>query len=270
MAISIASGGGQGLKGASLPGTITWTAIASITLAAGDTLIVVVHVNNFVGPPTVATWNGISMTSEFTQGDGSAGSGFGVFSLYNVAGGTGAFVVTSANAISFWSSGASATCVAAIISGASAAPKDQTAQAQGTGTGAPATANTATTTQADELLLGFHGVHGTTADTDVTTNNGDTATRLHTKVGTSGGNAATNCYLDMMWSIVSATGTYKHSWSGMTSRNWAAAIMTFKQAPLPTGISAWSGSHPDLQALTPLNISSGMTPSCYKDPDVLV
>jgi PhoD-like phosphatase len=99
--------------------------------------------------------------------------------------------------------------------------EDQTTQSGTT----PSVGPTGTTTQANELLIGVIGTNGPVEDTAGTWNNSFTA---GSRVGTTGGSAADNWTVSMGYRIVSATGTYTAQKSGITSRNWAAAIATFK------------------------------------------
>jgi len=210
MAVTVTSKGTASSK-AGGPGAFTaWTIFSSITLAAGDSLIFTFADINF-GPVTTASWNGIAMHGDIvSQGSGEASA-----------------VILSIN----W--GSSQTYAASIdaVTGLSTSAFDVSAVgASSAGSAAPATSTTATTAQASELLWGVHIAHGPTGDTDVTTNNGDTATRQVTNLGTSGAGTASNLHMDIMYSTKSATGTYKHSWSGMTSRAWTAGIGTYKIA----------------------------------------
>jgi hypothetical protein len=101
---------------------------------------------------------------------------------------------------------------------------EQTNTASGTSTSPSSGA--ATTVQADQLLIGAVGTEGPSGDTAGTWSNSFTAGQ---RAGTTGGtDATTNITVSMGWRIVSAAGSYTAAKSGITSRDWAAAIATFK------------------------------------------
>ena len=89
---------------------------------------------------------------------------------------------------------------------------------------------TGTTSQADELLIGAIGTNGPVEDAAGTWQNsfvdGDRA-------GTTGGDAESNWTISMGYRIVSATGEYTAEKAGITSRNWAAVIATFRAEEPP-------------------------------------
>ena len=108
-------------------------------------------------------------------------------------------------------------------------PLDQTS----TGTGSSATPSsgaTATTAEADELLIGAIGTEGPDGDAAGTWGNSFTA---GPRLGTTGGTDDTNITTSLGYRIVSATGAYTAAKSGITSRDWAAMIATFKAEPDP-------------------------------------
>lgn len=216
------------LKGASLPASTVWTPLTSKTLATGDTLLVFVATNN-LGVTVTVTWNGMNVPVELTYTTQGALAASKVYALHNVTGGTGDIVLTSGS--SNWSSASSAGVIAVGLAGLASSPLDQTALGNGSGT-APDTADTATTTQADEFLIGFHAFQGNTGDdTGSPAAGGDTGTEGQS-ASTSGGSATTNIIVQESYATVSATGAYDHSWSGYgTSRNWNAGILTYKIAP---------------------------------------
>jgi hypothetical protein len=81
-----------------------------------------------------------------------------------------------------------------------------------------------TTTEANELLIGAVGTEGPVEDAAGTWGNSFTG---GPRAGTSGEPTA-DWTISMGWRIVSATGDYTASKSGITERCWAAAIATFK------------------------------------------
>jgi hypothetical protein len=230
---TVTNRGKNALKAVGLPASHAWTALTAVAIAAGSSIIVSVGKNNYGDGLLSVTWNGVSLASDAYLIGPSATEG-GNYSVHNVSAGTGDLVLTN-NSFN-WSIGSSACVTMAEVTGlATTSTFDQKQTASGTST-APATAVTPTTLQASELLFGTHLVKGPTGDTDVTTNAGDTGTRETVKNGTSGGSGTTNIYQDTMYATVAATGTYKHSWSGMTSGAWIAVISTYKIAVVvPTG-----------------------------------
>ena len=129
---------------------------------------------------------------------------------------------------------ASVTARAAVVSVfrglADEDPLDQTS----TGTGSSATPSagpTSTTTEADELLIGAIGTEGPNGDPGGTWLNSFTT---GPRTGTTGGTDDTNITISLGYRIVSASGAYTAAKSGITSRDWAALIATFKAEPNPT------------------------------------
>ncbi len=99
--------------------------------------------------------------------------------------------------------------------------EDETTQSGTT----PNVGPTGMTTQADELLIGVIGTEGPVGDTAGTWSNSFSA---GPRAGTTGGDANTNWTVSLGYRIVSSTGAYTAQKSGVTSRNWAATIATFK------------------------------------------
>ena len=119
---------------------------------------------------------------------------------------------------------------------------DQLASSTGTGT-EPSSGTTATTTQANELIIGVVGTEGPDGDAAGTWNNAFTAGLRH---GTTGGDADTNITISLGYNLVSAIGDYSASKSGITERDWTALIATFK--------ADTSGTHPSIYTTgTPLD-----------------
>jgi uncharacterized repeat protein (TIGR02543 family) len=88
-----------------------------------------------------------------------------------------------------------------------------------------------TTTQADELLIGLVGTEGPVGDAAGSWVSGWTP---GSRVGTTSGTADANITMSMGYQIVSSTGTYEASKSGITARDAASAIVSFKSTS--TGI----------------------------------
>ena len=84
-------------------------------------------------------------------------------------------------------------------------------------------------TQADELLIGGIGTEGPDGDTPGSWQDLFIA---GLRIGTTGGTADTNITASMGYKIVSSTGAYTASKTGMTQRDHASAIATFKAQPV--------------------------------------
>jgi len=114
---------------------------------------------------------------------------------------------------------------------ANSAVVDQTKTATGS-TNAVSSGATGTTTQADELLIGAVGLEGPNVDApSVWQNSFSFGPRLGTSFGSSSG-GDTDITSQMGWRIVSATASYTAQLVNLnTTRDWAAAIATFKSGP---------------------------------------
>src|SRR5207248_8222614 len=106
---------------------------------------------------------------------------------------------------------------------ASSATLDRTSIATGS-SASPSSGTTALTSQADELVIGAIGAEGPSSDTLTA---GASFVSL-ASAGTSGNSAASNITIDGEFRVVSATGAYAASGTLGSSRDWAAAIVTFK------------------------------------------
>ncbi len=103
---------------------------------------------------------------------------------------------------------------------------DQTSTATGNGT-TPSSGSTATTSQADELLIGAIGAEGIVTDTFTVGTNYAPLDRS----GTTGGGFASNITINPEFQIVSATGAYLADGTLGTAQDWAAAIATYRMGP---------------------------------------
>ena len=148
------------------------------------------------------------------------------------------FAAFDANALPAGSSitiaaSASVTARAAVASAFSGLADEDPLDRTSIGTGSsdtPSSGATATTTEANELLVGAVGTEGPDGDAAGTWGNSFTA---GPRLGTTGGTADTNITASMGWRIVSSSGAYTAQKSGITSRDWAALIATFKAEPDP-------------------------------------
>src|SRR5581483_7726965 len=98
----------------------------------------------------------------------------------------------------------------------------------GSGT-APSSGSTATTSQANELVVGSIGVEGPSGDTFTLGSGFSSITRS----GTTGGSAVSNVTTNPEYKIVSTTGSYLADGTLGTNRNWEGIVVTYKAA-LPT------------------------------------
>ena len=97
-------------------------------------------------------------------------------------------------------------------------------------------------------MIGAIGTEGPDGDTIGTWDSSFTA---GPRLGTTGGTADTNITADLGYRIVSTTGAYTASKSGITSRDWAAMIATFKAGA--------DGAHPAIYTTgTPLSAFSSL------------
>ncbi len=95
----------------------------------------------------------------------------------------------------------------------------------GSGTSTSPSSGAATTIQPAQLLIGAVGTEGPGSDTAGTWQNSFTA---GPRAGTTATTTDAEITVSLGWQIVSAAGSYTASKTGITSRDWAAAIATFK------------------------------------------
>lgn len=199
---------------------------SNVSLTAGNSLLVAVAVESFSGtsPFISATWNGISMSRDFIRT--TRDPYVAIFSLHNVAGGTGNVIVT------FSCSGNSCPVAKAMVvievAGLDATTVlDQARGAEGSGT-TPSSGFTSQTIQAEEFLFGIVATEGPVGDI--------TGTWQYSflggeRPGTTGGAAASNITLSEGFRIVNVQNTYAAAKTGIRSRPWTAAIATYRAAP---------------------------------------
>jgi hypothetical protein len=117
------------------------------------------------------------------------------------------------------------SAVAVLFSGlADGDPLDQLASGTGTST-SPASDSTATTTQADELLIAVVGTEGPEDDAAGSWGNDFIA---GPRAGTTGDEGDSNISVSLGYKLVSATGEFAATKTGITERDWTALIATFK------------------------------------------
>ncbi len=114
---------------------------------------------------------------------------------------------------------------------------DQTAVATGSST-SPSSGATSATTQAYEIAIGAIGTEGPGTDTQGSWSNGFQGIAY---TGTTGGAAASNVTLSVGYKVLTATGAQTAAKTGITSRQWGAAVATYKglvsTGPTPTTLA---------------------------------
>lgn len=189
----------------------SWTALSSVSLSEGDTLLVCVAT---LGTVTSVTWNGTGLTADATASGTAVGY---IYRLADVSAGTGNIVVNMSGSTT---SAVAATAVAGLVS----SPFDKAS----TGTGSsdtPSSGATSTTAQADEFVFGCVATNGDVDDAAGIWNNGFAAGQ---RFGTTGQGPTSNMTASEGWRIVSDTGTYTAAKANISSRDWAAAVATYK------------------------------------------
>ncbi len=149
-----------------------------------------------------------------------------IYAAYNV------IALPSGSTITFTQSGyttAAPTARAALVSVfhglADSGVLDQISTGENDASTTASSGATETTTQADELLIGGIGTEGPDGDTPGTWQN---SFIVGARLGTTGGTADQNITASMGYRLVSSTGSYTASKTGMTNRDHAAAIATFR------------------------------------------
>ena len=129
---------------------------------------------------------------------------------------------------------------------------DMTAVTSGTST-SPSSPAMLTTNQPDELLIGAIGTEGPYGDAAGTWQNSFVTGQ---RTGTTGDVDDTNVTVSMGYRIVSATGVYTASKSGITSRFWQASIATFRMdITAPTVTINQAATQPDPTDVSPINFT---------------
>jgi uncharacterized repeat protein (TIGR02543 family) len=198
--------------------TLVITPAASVT--AGDDIIV-----TFASDPSQTYEISVSDNAGNTYYQVASSTSSGnlrsyIFAAYHVN------ALTTSNAITITHTSVVARAAAAnVFRGlAPAGALDQNHIGYKTATTTP-TSGSITTTQADELLIGMVGTEGPIGDAAGSWGLGwSTGSR----VGTTSGTADANITMSMGYQIVSSIGTYEASKSGITSRDAASAIVSFK------------------------------------------
>ena len=111
-----------------------------------------------------------------------------------------------------------------LLTGLDSTPFDKSSTGTGSGT-TPSSGATATTSQADEILIGAVGTEGPDGDAAGTWSN---SFNNGQRLGTTGASAAGNVTISEGYLVVSSAAAYTAAKTGSTSRDWAAAIATYK------------------------------------------
>jgi len=188
--------------------------LTSITLAAGDTLLV-----GAVGADsamTDVTWNGNAMTQDVPPAGISASVCASIWRYRASGGATGSIVATAESSTNI-------VFVAIKHDLLDASPLDKQTADDNAGSVNADSGNTATTAQADEFLFGIVGAAGVSTDTAPTWLNSFTGGQFDKNAGT-----GTKALCAEGYHTVAATAAYKAAATLTNSREWGAAIATYK------------------------------------------
>jgi hypothetical protein len=222
-------------KGTAAGKTGTTTTITSVSLTAGDVLVIGYATDTSSGGGSSLTWNGHDLmveTTLFYIGSAPANNTEGYLVAWVVpASGTSDIVLTSA-------SGKARALFATSINAVNTADKSAANGSTSTST-TPSSGATATTTAADEILIGLIATNGPDGDTagswSNSFNNGQ-------RLGSTGNAASSNMTVSEGYLIVSATQTATAAKTGITARAWIGAVITLKNvvAVAPTQKQSWA------------------------------
>lgn len=202
-------------------GTSISVTVPAAGVKAGNSIIVTFAMDSTSGSVSVSDTAGNTYNLDADTGVYVTYVRTLIFSAHNVT------ALVSGNTITVTHPSVNARAVSANefsgLAKTSALALDKTSTATGDST-TPSSGSTATTTQADELLIGAIGVEGPLGDT-FTAGSGYTALP---RDGTTGASASSNITINPEYRIVSATGTYVADGTLSDARKWAAAIATYK------------------------------------------
>ena len=200
--------------------TSSWTALSSIALTTGNTLIVLIGQESGVSPSGI-TWNSVAMTSDLE--DASTDLKLGVWRLSNVTGATGNIVVT-------WPSSITRKVLCAVEVDDGSLTIDKTAEAHDDDGGSqPASGSTATTTNATECLQGVVLMKQPTSE-PLGTWAGDTTTDAQS-VSTIGA-PTFQITITEGYAYQTVQATRSASKTGTNQPQWIALIATYAIGPL--------------------------------------
>ena len=231
MAITVVSEGTISSKttGASM-------SVGDLAAVVGDSLVAVVAEKDTgtttvtykpQGQPTVSLTKDIEIISV-------AHVRCSIWSIHNIIDNPGTGTVEYANSTNT----AKNMAVYTVTGLATSATFDKSASSTGP-SATPSSPQPATLAQTDEVLIGGIGTEGPDGDAAGTWNAGaNQTTDNNQRLGTTGGNPASNTTVAATTKIVSATTGGIASKTGITSSKWAAAIATYKAAAadIPPGL----------------------------------
>ncbi len=193
----------------------TNTQTISVTASTGDYLIVVLATGTG-RTLTALTWNGIAINQD-VSGDNASGDKCWIGSLY-IASGATANVSSDASG-----SNTGIAIMASTITGMANATVDKFTSATGSST-TPSSGATATLTQADEVAFGAVAILVNAAVDGTWSNSYTNGQEIH---------SASNLSVNEAYLVTSATTAQTAAKTGMTSRQWAACVATYKQTVAP-------------------------------------
>lgn len=215
--VRTALGTAQGKPGAATTINITITD----NVAVGDYIVIVVASDAGCTSITSSCFTAIG-----TPDVGATNSGNVVTQIFSkiatIAGTAGVSTISVLHA----NDGDAIAAAAIKITGLSASPVDRSAVGTGTGT-LPSTIPTDALSQAQEICIGAIGTEGPPTDAAGTWSNSFSAGQ---RDGTDTAGAASNVTISEGYKIVAATTAQSATKTGVTSRDWAAAIATYKDA----------------------------------------
>ena len=224
-------------------GVASYALAVPSTIAAGHTVLVEVAIDT-TGTVSVSDTVGNTYTKDYDNSNGSTKTRDLVFRSSGVLALPSGDTIT----VSFPTTAkAKAVAVQEFAGLTSVSPLNVTKQASGTST-APASGNSATTTQANELLIGAISVQGSTSIAYTAGANFTALTRAGTTDAT-----GPNQTIDPEYRIVSATGAYNATGTLGSSAPWEAELVSYK-ADLATHF-AFSGVPANATAGTSFNVT---------------
>lgn len=222
----------------------------SVTIGAGSMAILAVAAD-FDGTAILYNGAGVSQGS-MTQDARANNSGkiqSLIFSKYVPSAGSYYAIFTMS------SGGNAAGALIELANVATSSQLDQIAAATGSST-SPSSGATSVTGQNYEILIGAVGTEGPGGDTQGAWSNSFQGIAY---IGTTGGAAAQNVSLSVGYKIVSATGAQTAAKTGITSRQWGAAIATYK------GLVVSAPTAAALAFLTTSPLASGTVGELYSE-----
>jgi hypothetical protein len=203
------------------------TLALSVAMTAGDLMVVSLAYDDQT--LNDVTWNGQTLT----LGDPVLGAGVRTRLAWVVAGAT-----TTANVTATWASAIVAKAMAVSSyncnTGGAVMNEDSNATNTGTGTSASTSALAAIVGGTDSILVGVVGIEGPSGDTAGTWSTPSTNGQ---RAGTTGNPANSNVTVSEAYQLApTAASTPALSKTGMTSRDWGAALRAFYWAAPPADV----------------------------------